>query len=196
MRAGIGLVVIGYLIGLIVILGGAYYYVSATAKPLSNATANASLNATPAPLFPTATPFNIFGIDTPIPPAPTPQAAVKFCADGTAEGKCNEALQACRKTGDALALAADCKACGCSFGEKCNAATSGCFSGCDDGTLYRKCSNATPYYYCNENATLELNGFECGCPMGYQYDPYGAGPNSINGCTSTCRAGADCQPGK
>ncbi len=194
MRGDLSLMVIAYVVGIIALAGIVYYVMGV--KP--QAAANATANATPAPeQFPSVSPTNVFAIPTTTPTtAPTPEPK-EFCGDGTEEGKCSANLTLCTRVDGALSLVEDCEECGCGLpGQKCDEQTSKCFFGCDDGTPLRQCSNATPSYYCNANASLEINGFECGCPLGYQYDPYGSGPNTLNGCMSTCRVGEDCQPGK
>jgi hypothetical protein len=192
MRGDLGLVIVGYMVGLTVLVGIIYFTMGAGKPAASNSTATPE--ATPMPTIEVTNVFSLPPGATPT-PAPTPEPP-EFCGDGTEKGKCSANRTLCGKESGALALSEDCTACGCGAGQKCDARTLKCFYGCEDGTPLGGCSNATPNYHCNANASLEINGFECGCPLGYQYDAYGSGPNSLNGCTLTCRTGPDCQAGK
>ncbi|MFH1106998.1 MAG: hypothetical protein V1787_03815 [Candidatus Micrarchaeota archaeon] len=187
MKGDVSLLIVGYLVGMVVLVGVVYYAMSGGQKP----------EATPTPsATPTAAATSVFGLDTPTPAATATPAPARRCEDGTPLDSCNDALKACRSEDGTLSLVEDCKLCGCEFGQKCSPLDNRCFVGCDDGTPLLLCSNATPDYYCDENMSLAINGFECGCPRGYQYDPYGSGPYTVNGCTSTCRSGPECNRGR
>ncbi|MBU1197208.1 hypothetical protein KJ765_01715 [Candidatus Micrarchaeota archaeon] len=192
MKGNLALMLIVYMTGIVVLIGAGYYYMKGASPEIPD-----FQNMTGQPTFSAVSPTDVFGISTgtPTPDAGTPTPNV-FCEDGTALGECNEDLRQCRETGNGVALEVDCEACGCWEGERCHPITRGCYKGCADGTLLEDCSLSTDKYYCNPDGELVLNGSECGCPRGYQYDPYGSGPDTVNDCTRTCRFGIDCEEGR
>ncbi len=189
MKANMGLILIAYALGIVLLVGGGYYLMRGKGPDLPSV--QNLTNVTPQP---TSNLTGVFTIDSPTPAAS--DAPANRCEDGTNVNTCNSGRQACLRQGDKLELVTDCTQCGCDAASRCNPLTHACFGGCEDGTEKGQCSNASAQYYCNSESALVLNGTACGCPRGYQYDPYGGGPDTVNDCRRTCRAGEDCTPGK
>ncbi len=188
MKASLSLMLVAYAVGLVLLVGAGYFYLKGKPPELPQ------LNTTQ-PTWAAVSPTNAFGLPngsiqaTPVPPS-------EKCEDGTRVDTCNINREACLKVGNETLLVRDCTKCGCGEGLVCNPLTKECFFGCQDGTALNACSNATEKYYCNGEGQLVLNGTACGCPRGYQYDPYGGGPDTVNDCRRTCRHGEDCAEGK
>lgn len=119
--------------------------------------------------------------------ATTIVASKKKCADGTALNACSRTKpDRCMNVNKVPTLKANCKACGCQSGFRCDANTGKCVANqvtptlCGDGTALNACSQTKPNQCVNVNsvATLKPNCSACGCPSG----------STCNKATGSCSA--------
>ncbi|MDD5318063.1 MAG: hypothetical protein PHF51_05035 [Candidatus ainarchaeum sp.] len=93
--------------------------------------------------------------------------AYNRCDDGTPFGYCSDRHPwLCLSPNTYIA---DCVACGCAFGQRCDSSTGTCGpynQTCSDGTLAGQCIRGSPPYRCMGDLTTAPDCRDCGCPDG------------------------------